>query len=255
MQFYSNSNVFESTFSPAELDNYIMQGRENMVTTDNAPTLTIASYSFGATSVRAIISAHLTSLILAYGIHGTTPVEVDIIASDIMSGFPHLKITEIMLALKMMREGKFREGRDGSSNRGEMYGSLSSSVICDCINRFCIEYRNPVLEKAENEEKLRRLKEEQTNAASDGDKLNIIGGAIIENPSTILFYQSFLTPKQMATLEYYAKERKALILLKQRVEEYLKTPADSRSVESLSKGIEYINSNFPYDPQSIDISK
>lgn len=222
-----------------------------MITTTSVPTLTIARLTFGIAVVNTVVKEHLFSLVRAFGIK-TTPDAVSEIASDIITGYSHLKITEIMLALKMMREGKFREGFDGSGNRAEMFGVLSSAVICDCINRFCHDYRNPILDKKMREKALKMRLEANSKAATPSEKLNIIGGAIIESPDSMKLLSQFLTKEQRMTLEYYARERQALLRLKQRVEEYINTPEEQRNTATLEKGIEYINSEFPLDPQFIE---
>lgn len=231
--------------------------------TGNAPTITIAKLSFGNASVRAIIKSHLFTMANAMGIT-STPDAIDAITDDIISGYGDLKVTELMLAFKMIREGKFREGAGGERNRGEFFGQLSSGVICDCLNRFRFDYRNPILARAEQEEEKKRKEAEMRDASKYDDYKNIIFTRLLTCPpdkmgALFKWFQPYINNQQdMIEIKEYIEERAklynqlkhdeeelyALRLLKTRVDEYLADKPEDEAV-TLRKGVAYIDAKFP----------
>lgn len=260
-----------NSFSVQQIPYYLDQGRELMIT-GNAPTITISKLTFGNASIRAIIKSHLFTMANAMGIT-STPDAIDAITDDIISGYGDLKVTELILAFKMIREGKFREGSGGERNRGEFFGNLSSGVICDCLNRFRFDYRNPIIARQEQEADKRRKEEEMANAAKYDDYKQIIFTRLLTCPpdkmgALFRWFQPYIKNQQdMIEIKEYIKERAdlhkknqdleeinrvmidelyALRLLKTRLDEYLSSkPADDDTLATLRKGVAYIDGKFP----------
>lgn len=190
----------------------LLAEREKMVTTQVAPTLTIASKAFGQASVKLIIRSHLHAMALAMGIT-STPDAIDGIIEDILSGYGDFKITELLLAFKMIREGKFR---DREHNRGSFYGVLSSSVICDCLYQFRFGYRNEILSKAEQQEQQQKKAEEKP-ASYEEYRLTIINSIIglRQDPEKMgkqfKALKHFLNEEDMKELEKYVEEQQMLL--------------------------------------------
>ncbi len=142
-----------------------------------------------------------------------TPDSIEGIIEDILSGYGDLKVSELLLAFKMIREGKFRSG---DNNRGSFYGSLSSNVICDCLYKFRYEYRNPILEKLE-QEKHRQKREEEKPASYEEYRLTIISSIIsLRNDPDKMGRQfnslkHFLNEQDMLELEKYVEEQQHLL--------------------------------------------
>lgn len=251
-----------NSFSVQQIPYYLDQGRELMIT-GNAPTITISRLTFGNASVRAIIKSHLFTMCNAMGIT-STPDAIDAITDDIISGYGDLKVTELILAFKMIREGKFREGSAGERNRGEFFGTLSSGVICDCLNRFRFDYRNPILARQEQEAEKRRKEDSIQHAATYSEYVQIIFNQLMtcdpDKMGKLFDYckQFIKDPKDMEEVKKYVEERSklwaqikhdeeelyALRLLKTRVDEYLAGKPDDVAV-SLRKGVAYIDAKFP----------
>lgn len=194
LTLYSNNpERFVKVYSPETIHGHLTDPdkRDLLITSEKIPSVTIARKAFGDAPIKLILRSHLFELAQATGIQSTAE-NIDAIIDDIISGYGYLKISEIILALKMMRESKFREGRDGSGNRGTFYGRLDGQVITDCINRFVVEYRNPLLDKVENERRRQRFAEESRNAASYETRKKIISDACRDDPSLRPFLGQFL---------------------------------------------------------------
>lgn len=235
-----------------------------MITTSTAPTLFVARITFGDALVQTIIIAHLTELAIAEGV-SYTPQSLAAIAEDVMSGYGDLKITEIILALRMIREGKFRTGDNDENNRGKFYSTISTGVICDCLNRFRFEYRNPILQRHELKLKAEQQAKDNKKAASPQERDKIIFASCLRDLKVNFYISNFLTKKQMADLQYYVDERKCHLLLRKRVNEFLDkvsaivgatedmvtisltTPQGTIDFTPLYKAMEYLDDKFPVD--------
>lgn len=252
---YSDASIFVRSFNLQNSDCYFNGDttRADLVTTEVAPTLNIAKMAYGFGYVNMVVSEHLTALAMAMGATATDTT-INMVAYDVINGFGYLKITEIILAIRMMREGKFRSGIAGADNRAHFFGQLTSDVVCDCLNRFCIEFRNPILDAVEQKRVDEEREKRMMNAATPEQRAKIIIASCVLYPSTRSFLLQFLNKKEMEALEYYSKERKALLLLKERLEEYLSKPQEERTTDALEKGIKYINDNFPLGTESIEVN-
>lgn len=249
LHHYSTADTFLVSFTPNTYEHYLTElgSREAFVTNEIAPTLTIAKYAFGTAKINQLIAVHLQQLAVAFGVK-TDPVQIDAIADDITSGYGHLKVTEIILFFKMLREGKFRSGEN---DRGKMFGTLSSEIICDCLYQYKKSYRDYVLQKHEEELKKQEREQDEMRAATYDERKNIFFGKCLQDASFLVLIKNnqWLMDKDIQTIENAVNEFKHLRLLRTRVEEYLKSinkGCDPKTnAAKLEKAIEYLNANYP----------
>lgn len=114
----------------------------------NAPSVTILSIAYGRNNVSTILEGYLIGFADAMGAMYDTNT-VAIVANDIINGWGHLPLSEVALALRMAREGRFRT-KDGR-NLATQYGTLNSAAVSDCLFAYCKEERTPAIEKREKE--------------------------------------------------------------------------------------------------------
>lgn len=244
-----NEAEFISMFHPNNTDRLLLDAhmRESMVTTEGFPTLTIAKLSYGESSVTELIASHLQRLAAAFGI-AATAMQIDMIAQDIISGYGYLKVSEIALFFKMLREGKFRKG---DNDRGKMYGVLNGEVIMDCLYQFTHSYRDEILCKAEDELRKKVKEEADMKAASPQEKFEILTGKCLSDASFIEIIKTFnlLMDNEIDIIQKAVDEFKVLRLLRTRVEEYLNSINNGcdpkTNAAKLEKAISYLNEKFP----------
>ena len=187
----------------------LLADREKMVTSAKVPTVTIARMAFGDAPVKLLLRSHLHSMAVCMGVT-STPEAMDSVIEDVMSGYGDLKVTEVLLAFKMIREGKFRTG---DNNRGAFYGSLSSDVICDCLYKFRTDYRNPILARLEKEQKPK----EEPAASYDEYSVIIVNSIMALRHNSVKMGQQFqffktrLKQEDMLQLEKYIEEQQKLL--------------------------------------------
>lgn len=137
------------------------QRREKMILY-KAPSQAAMVQAYGREVVELIVRGYVMQLADASGI-GYTTEQVKMCASDIVSGWHYLTIYEIAAALKMAREGRFRNPKT-DRNLATMYGAFSAVAISDCIAAFVSEVRNPLIDRYEEEQ--RRVQIEQSSKHS-----------------------------------------------------------------------------------------
>ena len=217
------------------------QGRETMVTDTTIPTLATARNAYGLTTSKALIAKHLQELASAMGVTATAK-SVDAIAEDILSGYGDLRATELILAFKLMREGKFRDGANQERDSCQFYGTLSSQVICNCLYRYRFEYRNPILQREEQKRHRRKVEEELQQAATPEKRNQAIMATCLNQLQVPQLLSIYLTKKEMNDLQYFVEERKMHLLLRQRVKDFLAGKAEASALE---KAIAYLEINYP----------
>lgn len=114
----------------------------------NAPSITILSIAYGRNNVSTILEGYLIGFADAMGAMYDANT-VAIVANDIINGWGHLPLSEVALALRMAREGRFRT-KDGR-NLATQYGNLNMAAVSDSLFAYCKEERTPAIEKREKE--------------------------------------------------------------------------------------------------------
>lgn len=241
---FTTASKFVNAYNKAN-DKYILADKYLAVNNDVSPTITIAKMTFGESVVKIIIEQHLQELAIAFGVRSTRDA-ISYIADDIIDGYYYLKMSELILALHLIRQGKIREPDDynaDGTNAAKMYGVISTQSICNCLHIFCTTIRARYIEQREQRERELRRIEDDKNAVNG---FEFIAARSLDDLTIMDFFKQYLTKQQMKELEYYVQERKVLLLLKERVEQYLDGQCDK---DKLAKAIEYINTNFPSNPQ------
>lgn len=188
---------------------FLLADREKMVTSAKVPTVTIARLAFGDASVKLLLRSHLHSMAICMGLT-STPEAMDSVIDDVISGYGDLKVTEILLAFKMIREGKFRTG---DNNRGAFFGSLSSDVICDCLYKFRTDYRNPILARQEQEQEPK----DEPPATYAEYSVIIVNSILalrhdpVKMGQQFQFFKSRLNKEDMLQLDKYIEEQQKLL--------------------------------------------
>lgn len=126
-----------------------------------APSVALMSQAYGRDVVELVVEGHVMQLADAIGVPYKRE-QVKMCAGDIVSAWYYLTIYEIVAALKMAREGRFRD--NNGRNMATMYGQFSSAAVIDCIAFFVRNYRAPLRDKQEQQ----RQQEERERAARSG---------------------------------------------------------------------------------------
>ena len=113
---------------------------------DCRESVTISVKSFGRFIVVTAIMPYVMQLCISCGVAYDAQA-VELVTADIIDGFGYLSVPQIICALKYAREGRLKDGN--GKNICTMYGTLSGSVVMDCINAFIRNFRNPAIEKEE----------------------------------------------------------------------------------------------------------
>ena len=115
-----------------------------------APAMALMAQAYGREKVELVVEGHVMQLADAMGVQYERK-QVKMCASDIVSGWYYLTIYEIAAALKMAREGRFRD--NNGRNMATMYGAFSSAAVIDCIAFFVKNYRAPLIDQQEQQQR------------------------------------------------------------------------------------------------------
>jgi len=230
---------------PTECAKYLEQGKEAMIMSEKVPSLSIASYAFGVASVKMLIKAYLFQTSKALGLTADEE-NIALITEDIIAGYGDMKITDIMLALAMMRQGKIRY-KDGDA--AKQYGCLSSEVICDCLYRYRFDVRNPIIERSEQERKMREKEQDVDTPYSE--KVKILAKACLKTGETWLLdlAEEWLQPHDKQSILRAMEELNALRLLRTVAQEYVNNVNNGGDPKTcmtrLCNGLKYLDNNYP----------
>lgn len=122
------------------------QRRADLIGNPNLPTCTVLCAAYGRPNVAVILEGHLASFGDAMGATYNAQ-QLQQIADDVLTAFHYLSFAEVILALKLGREGRFRDAQ--GRNVATTYGPLSSSVVMDILYRYCKDVRNPEIDRRE----------------------------------------------------------------------------------------------------------
>lgn len=158
VQKYGSAKGFISAYA---VENFMRrytdpQERAAMVV-DCRESVTISVKTFGRFNVVTAIMPYVMQLCISCGVAYDAQA-VELVTADIIDGFGYLSMSQIICALKYAREGRLKDGNN--KNICTMYGTLSGSVVMDCINAFVRNFRNPAIEK--EEQRARDLEREQS---------------------------------------------------------------------------------------------
>lgn len=240
-EFHKANRSFMAEYGCDAANSLLAIDKTELVTSEDFPTLLVAREAFGLAVVKTTLKSHLFQLAQAVGVSATES-GIDAITDDIIHGYSDLRITEIIYAFRLMRESRFREGANQERDACQFYGTLSSQVVCNCLHRYRFEYRNQIIQQKEQDEHKQKMKEEEANAANVKQRDDIIFAACLRDLYVSPLFARIYTPKQMNDLQYYVDERKAHLLLVQRVKQFLSGTIDQ---SALQRGIEYIDKHFP----------
>lgn len=237
---------------PGECVKYLEQGKEAMIMSERVPSLAIASYAFGKSSVNTLLKAYLFQTSKALGLTADEE-NISLIVQDVVSGYPDFKITDIILALAMMRQGKFRTGIDGRDDAGKMFGTMSSEIICNALYRYRFEVRNPIIQQQE-QERLLKQKEQEVDTPYE-EKVKILAKACLKTGETWLLDLAYewLLPQDNKAIRKAMDELNALRLLRTVAQEFV-TKVDNgedpkASMTRLINGLKYLDNNYPNKEQ------
>lgn len=142
--------------------------RDVLIANEAIPTCTVMVAAYGQPAVSVIIEGNLAAFGDAMGA-SYTGEQLTIIAGDVIAAYHYLTVADIVLALKMGREGKFRDQQ--GNNISKTFGTLSASVVMDVIYKYCRDVRNVEIDRREKAKNaaamadhvalLRRLEEER----------------------------------------------------------------------------------------------
>ena len=98
----------------------------------------------GLTPVRMLILSQLERLVRAVNANRSFQTESDLqdAVDDILEIFPSLKVEEILLCFKYIRQGKY-----------ELYGNLTTNTLIKCLHNYEIEHTVPLREQQHREQK------------------------------------------------------------------------------------------------------
>ena len=118
--------------------------RDVLIGNEAIPTCTVMVAAYGRPAVSVIIEGNLAAFGDAMGAtyNGEQLAQI---AGDILSAYHYLTLADIILALKMGREGKFRDAQ--GNNIAKTYGVLSAAVVADIMYRYCRDVRNVELDR------------------------------------------------------------------------------------------------------------
>ena len=97
----------------------------------------------GLTPVRMLLLSQLERLVRAVNATRSFQTESDLqdAVDDIMEIFPSLKVEEILLCFKYIRQGKY-----------ELYGNLTTNTLIKCLHNYEIEHTVPLREQQHREQ-------------------------------------------------------------------------------------------------------
>jgi len=97
----------------------------------------------GLTPVRMLILSQLERLVRAVNATRSFQTESDLqdAVDDILEIFPSLKVEEILLCFKYIRQGKY-----------ELYGNLTTNTLIKCLHNYEIEHTVPLREQQHREQ-------------------------------------------------------------------------------------------------------
>lgn len=97
----------------------------------------------GLTPVRMLILSQLERLVRAVNANRSFQTESDLqdAVDDILEIFPSLKVEEILLCFKYIRQGKY-----------ELYGNLTTNTLIKCLHNYEIEHTVPLREQQHREQ-------------------------------------------------------------------------------------------------------
>lgn len=98
----------------------------------------------GLTPVRMLILSQLERLVRAVNATRSFQTESDLqdAVDDILEIFPSLKVEEILLCFKYIRQGKY-----------ELFGNLTTNTLIKCLHNYEIENTVPLREQQHREQK------------------------------------------------------------------------------------------------------
>ena len=128
--------------------------REKMIL-HPSPSVALMVQAYGREPVQLVVEAYVMQLADSVGVQYSRD-SIKVCAQDIVTGWYYLTLYEVAAALRMAREGQFRD--TNGRNIATMYGCFSSAAVIDCIAAFVRQVRNPLLEKEQSRKALENSK-------------------------------------------------------------------------------------------------
>lgn len=107
--------------------------RDVLIGNPTLPSCTVMCKAYGQPNVSVIVEGYLAAFGDAMGATYTGE-QLKQIAGDVLSAYHYFTLAEVLLALKMGREGKFRDAQ--GNNVAKTYGTMSAAVVLDVLYYF-----------------------------------------------------------------------------------------------------------------------
>lgn len=248
LSIYKDGDNFLQTFSACMITDMIINlGKEELITNDYFPSLTLAVKTFSIEKVKTLLMSYLYEHCTTCNLSATAK-QIEKIADDMVIGYGNLKITEIALFFNMLRSGYFRSGEN---DRAKMYGSISEEVIMDCLHSFRNGYRCEIIERHRQDLAKKKREEDEMRAASYQEKFEVLTAKCLQDPEflDLIKENKWLMEQDIRKIETYVEEFKHLRLLRTRVAEYIKNVNDGAdpktNIKVLEKANDFLNEKYP----------